>query len=195
MISGQSAVFEVSDSALAGRAAAGDGPAFQELYLRHKRRVYSLCLRMTGNTAESEDLTQEVFIKVLRYISGFRGESTFKTWLLRVTSNHVLMHFNKRRRNVEEPANDVEIALPAPGNSEHHKQAIRILNRIALERAIARLPAGYRMVFILYHVEGHEHREIALMLGHSVGTSKSQLFKARMMLRALLRQKAWAEVA
>jgi RNA polymerase sigma-70 factor, ECF subfamily len=93
---------ESSDYTLAKRAANGDVHAFQKLFLRHNHRVYSMCLRMTANTAESEDLAQEVFVKVLRYVGGFRGASAFKAWLLRVTSNHVLMHFHKHQRRLEQ---------------------------------------------------------------------------------------------
>jgi RNA polymerase sigma-70 factor (ECF subfamily) len=184
---------EMSDYTLAQRAAKSDVHAFQELYLRHNRRVYLLCLRMTANTAESEDLAQEVFIKVLRYIGGFRGESAFKTWLLRVASNHVLMHFHKRRLSLEQITEDGETPVQVIRGTENHK-AMRIMDRIALDRAVAQLPAGYRTVFTLYHIEGYEHREIAGMMGHSVATSKSQLFKARRKLRALLLQKYGANV-
>jgi len=177
---------EISDYTLAQRAGRGDIHAFQELYVRHNQRVYSLCLRMTSNTAESEDLAQEVFIKVFRYIGGFRGDSAFKTWLMRVTNNHVLMHFKKRRVTLEQTTGG-EMPLQLVRGSENPR-AMRIMDRIALDKAIAQLPPGYRTVFTLYHIEGHEHREIARMLGHSVGTSKSQLYKARRELRSLLLQ-------
>ncbi len=190
----ETVTLEVSDYTLAESAAKGDVHAFQELYLRHNHRVYSMCLRMTANTAESEDLAQEVFVKVFRYIGGFRGESAFKAWLLRVTSNHVLMHFHKRRRSLEQPTEDGETPVQVVRGTENHR-AMRIMDRIALDRAVAQLPPGYRTVFTLYYVEGYEHREIARMLGHSAGTSKSQLYKARRKLRALLLQTHEANVA
>ena len=102
---------EISDYTLALRTGKGDVQAFQELYLRHRRSVYSLCLRMTANVADSEDLAQEVFIKVLRYVRGFRGESAFKTWLRRLTVNHVLMHFRRRRLRPESSIEDDQIPV------------------------------------------------------------------------------------
>ena len=176
---------EISDYTLARRTGKGDVQAFQELYLRHRRSVFSLCLRMTANVADSEDLAQEVFIKVFRYVRGFRGESAFKAWLRRLTVNHVLMHFRRRRLRPETSIEDDLMPVQVVRATETLR-AMAILDRLALERAITQLPSGYRAVFILFHVEGHDHREIAMMLGHSEGTSKSQLFKARRQLRASL---------
>ncbi|HKP37681.1 MAG TPA: RNA polymerase sigma factor [Pyrinomonadaceae bacterium] len=174
---------EVSDNTLAQRAGTGDVNAFEELYLRHNRSVFSLCLRMTTNVADSEDLAQEVFIKVFRYVGGFRGESAFEAWLRRLTVNHVLMHFRRRRLHPEVSLDDDQI--PVHVVSEKFG-GMAVLNRIALTRAINQLPLGYRAVFILFHLHGHNHRELTMMLGHSEGTSKSQLFKARRQLRAWL---------
>ena len=175
------------DHALAQRAAAGDMPAFEELYERHHRRVYSLCLRMTGNTAEAEDLAQEAFIQLYRKIGSFRGESAFTTWLHRLTVNQVLMHFRKRGVKFEQTTDDGDVPTQVVAGTENPNQ-MPIVDRIALDRAIAALPPGYRAVFVLHDIEGHEHEEIARLLGCSVGTSKSQLHKARMKLRTLLRQ-------
>lgn len=176
--------FEISDYTLAQRAGTGDMQALEQLYVRHRRNVYSICLRLTTNVADSEDLAQEVFIKVFHYVRGFRGDSAFKTWLSRLTVNHVLMHF-RRRSLRRELSSDEEIPERALGDTERIR-AMSILNRIGLQRAIAKLPSGYRTTFILFHVYGHDHDEIALMSGHSIGTSKSQLFKARRQLRASL---------
>ena len=175
------------DYALAQRAAAGDMPAFEELYDRHHRRVYSLCLRMTGNTAEAEDLAQEAFIQLYRKIGSFRGESAFTTWLHRLTVNQVLMHFRKRGVKFEQTTDDGDVPTQVVTGTENPNH-MPVVDRIALDRAIAALPPGYRSVFVLHDVEGHEHEEIARLLGCSVGTSKSQLHKARMKLRTLLRQ-------
>jgi RNA polymerase sigma-70 factor (ECF subfamily) len=173
------------DYALAQRAAAGDMSAFEQLYRRHNRRVYSLCLRMTNNQSEAEDLAQEAFIQLFRKIGSFRGESAFTTWLHRLTVNQVLMHFRKKSVKLEQTTEEGETpAQIEPGTA--NPNAMPVVDRLALEKAIAQLPPGYRMVFILHDVEGHEHEEIARMLGCSVGTSKSQLHKARMKLRGLL---------
>ena len=179
---------QVTDYALAQAAAAGDMPAFEALYERHHRRVYSLCLRMTGNTAEAEDLAQEAFIQLYRKIGSFRGESAFTTWLHRLTVNQVLMHFRKRGVRMEQTTDDGDVPVQIVKGTENPNQ-MPVIDRIALERAIDKLPPGYRAVFVLHDVEGHEHEEIAKLLGCSVGTSKLQLHKARMKLRGLLKRK------
>jgi RNA polymerase sigma-70 factor, ECF subfamily len=176
-----------SDYELAQASAAGDMLAFQELYERHNRRVYSLCLRMMSNTAEAEDLTQEVFIQLFRKIGSFRGESAFTTWLHRLTVNQVLMHFRKRGVRLEQTTDDGDVPIQIVKGTENPNQ-MPVVDRIALDKAIAQLPPGYRTVFTLHDIEGHEHEEIARMMKISVGTSKSQLHKARMKLRGLLRQ-------
>ncbi len=172
---------------MAQAASNGDMSAFEQLYERHNRRVYSLCLRMTSNTAEAEDLTQEVFIQLFRKTGSFRGESAFTTWLHRLTVNQVLMHFRKRGVKMEQTTDDGETPVQIVVGTENANR-MPIVDRIALDKAIAQLPPGYRTVFILHDIEGHEHEEVARMIGVSVGTSKSQLHKARMKLRGLLRQ-------
>ena len=176
-----------TDYELAQAAASGQMQAFEELYERHNRRVYSLCLRMTTNTAEAEDLAQEVFIQLFRKIGSFRGESAFTTWLHRLTVNQVLMHFRKRGVRLEQTTEDGDVPVQIVAGTQNPNQ-MPVVDRIALDKAVAQLPPGYRTVFILHDVEGHEHEEIARLLGCSVGTSKSQLHKARMKLRTLLRQ-------
>jgi len=178
---------KTSDFELAQRSAKGDMGAFQELYERHNRRVYSLCLRMTGNVVEAEDLAQEVFIQLFRKIGSFRGESAFTTWLHRLTVNQVLLHFRKRGLQLYQTTEEGEVPVQIVKGTEN-PNAMPVVDRIALDKAIAQLPPGYRTVFTLHDIEGHEHEEIARMLGCSVGTSKSQLHKARMKLRGLLRQ-------
>ena len=174
-----------ADYELTQSAAAGDMAAFEQLYARHSRRVYSLCLRMTANTAEAEDLAQEVFIQLYRKAGSFRGESAFTTWLHRLTVNQVLMHFRRRGVKVEQVTDDGESPQQVVLGTENPSQ-MPVVDRIALDRAVAKLPPGYRAVFVLHDVEGHEHEEVARLLGCSVGTSKSQLHKARMRLRQLL---------
>ena len=178
---------QATDYELAQSASGGDISAFELLYERHNRRVYSLCLRMTQNASEAEDLAQEVFIQLFRKIGSFRGESAFTTWLHRMTVNQVLMHFRKRGVRMEQTTEDGETPIQVVAGTENPLQ-MPVVDRIALDKAISQLPPGYRTVFILHDVEGHEHEEIARMLGCSVGTSKSQLHKARMKLRTLLRQ-------
>lgn len=173
------------DYQLAQKISAGDMNAFEELYNHYHRRVYSLCLRMTGNVAEAEDLAQEVFVHVYHKIVSFRGASTMTTWLHRVTINYVLMHFRKnyvRRERTTEDGETPERIVKA----DKTQQQTPVLDRIALERAIAQLSPGYRAVLVLHDVEGYQHHEIARICGNSIGTSKSQLHKARKRLHELL---------
>jgi RNA polymerase sigma-70 factor (ECF subfamily) len=177
-----------SDLELVRAAAAGDAAAFEQLYQQHYRRVYSLCLRMLGNTTQAEDLTQEVFLQVFRKLGSFRGDSAFTTWLHRLTVNQVLMHFRKRGVKLEHTSEEGDFTnvVDTPLQSTRR---ISMVDRLALEKAISELPPGYRTVFTLHDIEGYEHEEIAGMLGVSIGTSKSQLHKARMRLRELLMKK------
>ncbi len=176
-----------SDHSLAHAAGQGDMTAFEELYQRHNRRVYSLCLRMTQNVVEAEDLAQEAFIQLFRKIGSFRGESAFTTWLHRLTVNQVLMHFRKRSVKLERTTEEGETPVQIVRGTENPNR-MPVLDRIGLENALKQLPPGYRTVFVLHDIEGHEHDEIAKILGVAVGTSKSQLHKARMKLRRLLKQ-------
>ena len=177
-----------SDLELIRAAAAGDAAAFEQLYRQHYRRVYSLCLRMLGSQTQAEDLTQEVFLQVFRKLGSFRGDSAFTTWLHRLTVNQVLMHFRKRGVKLEHTSEEGDFTnvVDTPLQSTRR---ISMVDRLALEKAIAELPPGYRTVFALHDIEGYEHEEIANMLGVSIGTSKSQLHKARMRLRELLMKK------
>lgn len=178
-------------------AQAGDHLAFAQVYALHKRRIYSLCLRMVGNVAEAEDLTQETFLQLHRKLSTFRGDSAFSTWLHRLTINLVLMQL--RRKGLQVISLD-EAMEPTPDEGPGRSFGatdLRLsgaIDRMTLERAIADLPAGYRLIFILHDVEGYEHNEIATMLDCSIGNSKSQLHKARLRLRELLRQHTKQEV-
>ncbi len=152
--------------------------AFQELYQTHHRRVYSTCLRMTRDASEAEDLTQEIFVHLFRVLGSFRGESAFTTWLHRLTVNHVLMHFRKRKVRAVRPTEDGELPVQALAASHDHKRT----------NIVAKLPDGYREALILHDIEGFEHKEIAEIRGSTEGTSKSQLHKARRVLRALITQ-------
>jgi len=167
----------------------GSAEAFEVLYHAHKRRIYSLCLRMTGNPAEAEDLTQEAFLQVFRKISTFRGEAAFSTWMHRLAVNLVLMKLRKKgvlTSSLEEPveSDSGDSRLREFGSDD--LALAGSVDRVALQRAMGALPNGYRTVFYLHDVEGFEHKEIAKMMGCSVGNSKSQLHKARLKLRDLL---------
>ena len=188
----EAAAIDVSlatDFQLAQLAAKGDMTPFEEIYRRHHRRVYSICLRMLQSASEAEDLTQDVFIQLYRKIGSFRGDSAFTTWLHRMTVNQVLMHFRKRTVKFEKTTEEGETPdQVVAGTTNPHK--MQIVDKIALDNAIAQLPDGYKNVFVLHDVEGFEHEEVAKILGCSVGTSKSQLHKARLKLQKLLKKKA-----
>ena len=178
-----------NDFKLAQKAAAGEVDAFEELYRRHFRRVYSLALRMTGSPEEAEDLTQETFTHLYKKIGSFRGESAFTTWLHRMTVNQVLMHFRRRKSRPEFTTTEGETPVQIVQGTENQNK-MPVVDRMILENAIAKLPPGYRSVFVLHDVEGYEHGEIGKMLGISEGTLKSQLHKARLKLREMIRQQA-----
>ena len=172
-------------------AQGGNAHAFEQLYGLHSRRVYSLCLRMAGDPTDAEDLTQEAFLQMFRKVHTFRGESSFSTWLHRLTVNVVLMRIRKKRHLEKsldamfEPEEDskVPVEFGAPD-----LRLSGMLDNLNLNRAIDQLPEGYREMFILHDVQGYEHKEIAAILGCSIGNSKSQLFKARLRLREFLRE-------
>src|SRR5207253_10858309 len=129
--------------------------------------------RMTSSQAEARDLTQEVFIQLFRKIGSFRGDSAFSTWLHRLTVNQVLMHFRRRSVKNERTSDDGEMPeQTVRGSADPNK--MQVVDRIALKKAIAELPHGYKSVFVLHDIEGFEHEEVASLMGISVGTSKSQ---------------------
>jgi RNA polymerase sigma-70 factor (ECF subfamily) len=172
------------------RAQQGDRAAFEQLYRKHSRRVFALCLRMSGNVSEAEDLTQDAFLTLFRKIQSFRGDSAFSTWLHRVTVNTVLMRFRKMNLPVEsldEACDRSEADLkPRLQLGERDLRLSGVLDRVILERAINRLAPGCKEMFILHDVAGYLHEEIAEIASCSVGNSKSQLHKARIRLREIL---------
>ena len=178
-----------NEGELIERAKQGDAQAFQALYDKHKRRVYSLCLRMTANTAEAEDLTQEAFLQLYRKIATFRGESAFSTWLHRLSVNVVLMQLRKKSLPVVslEETTQGEEDTPKKDFGAEDLALAGSIDRLQLQKAVDDLPPGYRMIFVLHDIEGYEHNEIATIVGCSIGNSKSQLHKARMKLRDLLK--------
>lgn len=162
------------------QAAGGDHDAFARLYHAHVGRVHALALRMTGPSV-AEDLTQEVFIRAWEKLATFRGEARFGTWLHRLAVNHILSRRETwaRRESRRVTAEGILDRIVTP----RRRDAGLALD---FEGAIGRLPDGARQVFVLYDVEGYGHEEIAAAMGISVGTSKSQLHRARMLLRGHL---------
>jgi RNA polymerase sigma-70 factor (ECF subfamily) len=171
------------------KAQAGDAQCFEALYMHNKRRIFSLCLRMTNNYAQAEDFTQEAFLQLHRKIGSFRGESAFSTWLHRLSVNIILMHWRKKglsEVSLEETLEPQSEDAPRRDIGKRDDVLHGSIDRMTLDNAIASLAPGYRIIFVLHDVEGYEHNEIAEMLSCSIGNSKSQLHKARMKLRTLL---------
>jgi RNA polymerase sigma-70 factor, ECF subfamily len=183
---------ELGEAEAIRRAQQGDADAFERIYRLHNRRVYALCLRMVGNTAEAEDLTQEAFLQLFRKIATFRGESAFSTWLHRLAVNVVLMRLRKKTLAVssleETTEPDEDTGGPRKDIGGPDLRLSGSVDRVNLERAVEQLPPGYRSVFVLHDVQGYEHNEIAVIMNCSIGNSKSQLHKARMRLRELLQE-------
>jgi RNA polymerase sigma-70 factor (ECF subfamily) len=180
---GRSAELELVD-----RCRRGELGAFEELYRAHSGRLFSLAVRMLGNPADAEDQLQEIFLSAHRKLESFRGESALGTWLYRLGMNQILDHVRSRAARtgqLTDGLDDASLLADAGG----HRLADRAIDRIDLERAVAELPEGCRAAFVLHDVEGLEHKEVSEVLGIAEGTSKSQVHKARLRLRGLLRER------
>ena len=173
---------------LVARCRAGDVDAFETIYRQHSARVYSLACRMAGSPEEGEDLLQEIFLQAYQKIGGFKGESSIGTWLYRLALNHCLDFVRSRRAKMAK----VTDTLDTDGAMEPLAPRDTPVARLDLDRAMRQLPPGCREAFVLHDVEGFDHKEVASLLGIAEGTSKSQVFKARAKLRALLQRPASA---
>ncbi len=171
-----------AETALVARCQAGDAGAFEELYRRHAAKIYSLACRLTGSAADGEDLLQEIFLLVHRKIGGFKGEAALGTWIYRLATNCCLDFLRSRQHREQQATGTLDETAPVGPRAG---AALRV-ERLDLERAIAQLAPGYRAAFVLHDVEGFDHAEVARLLDVAEGTSKSQVHKARMRLRALL---------
>jgi len=161
-------------------AQAGDLEAFEMLYRTHVGRVYAVCLRMTSDANQAEELTQEAFVKAWQGLSSFQNGTNFSAWLSKVAVNGVLAHTRSTTRRTARESTHEELQAHAPS-----PQASAGLS-MDLERAIATLSPGARDVFVLHDVEGYKHREIAEMMGITIGTTKGYLHRARTALRKVL---------
>lgn len=170
-------------SSLVHRAQGGDLEAFEQLYRENVDRVYALCLRMSSDGTQAEELAQEAFVRAWKNLGSFRGDSAFSTWMHRVTVNVVI---ESKRSTARRSSH--ELAVEDLGDYERPSTPRSHELSIDLERAIADLPPGARRVFVLYDMEGYKHEEIAGMTGTAVGTVKAQLFRARRLLREALKR-------
>ena len=183
------AAAQPADAALLERFTAGDRAALDELFRRYRGVAYRVAYRLLGRDADALDAVQDAFVKVLTHLDRFRGRSSFKTWLLRIVSNAALDHGRRRRRETrapQTPAGDptdrfVPASLPAPDT-----ELTRADLRHKIDAALGRLPDSQRQTFVLHVHGGLSYREVAQVLGVSIGTVMSRLFYARQKLKTLL---------
>jgi len=181
-----------AEDQLLARAKAGDQDALETIFETYRNQVFSLAFRMTGNTSDAEDLTQEVFLQVMRKIGSFQGRSSFSTWLYRVTVNRSRDYLRSKKRNPEllsqdgggaGPRDDIyaSASTPAPESSAISSEAQRIV-----QEALMELPISLRAPLVLHELEGLEYHQVARMLRLPVGTVKSRIFRGRLKLAELL---------
>lgn len=175
----------MDDMALAMRARDGDSEAFESLVRRYRNEVYGLCWYFTRNREDAWDLSQEVFIKAWRALNRFRGDSSFKTWLMRIAANHCKDHLKKRRLDTA----SFDDALQAPDTeSSANPSETAVSNELgaAIDAAVQQLPAKHQMAFVLHEYKGLSYQEMAEVMQCNVGTVMSRLFNARKRLQELL---------
>ncbi len=172
------------DLELVQRCRKGERKAQFELYQLYKDRVFNIAYRMANSQQDAEDITQMAFMRVFKKIDSFRGESAFSSWVYRLTVNVCINHFRKEKKKKEMVVNELSEQTTNLKTLKTNEQGSKM--KPFLEKAIQALPAGYRMIFVLYDIEGYKHEEIAGMMNISEGTSKSQLHKARRELRQFL---------
>jgi RNA polymerase sigma-70 factor (ECF subfamily) len=178
----QNETASTEDAALVAAIRRGDPGSREALYHRYKRRVFALAVRIAGAN-DAEEVSQEAFIRIFRGLPKFRGDAALGTWIYRLSVNAALSHRSRRGPLATTP---LETDAPLPAALIEQPSTGDAVLRARLERALWRLPVGYRTVIVLHDVEGLEHEEVAQILGCHVGTSKSQLHKARGKLREML---------
>ena len=188
-----------SENETIARAKAGDNAAFAELYRRYCKRVFGVCFSLVRDVTITEDLVQESFLRAYRKLDTFREDSLFSTWLHRIAVNSALMYLRKRSSrateiSINEPTHDDGAEEMAELFGAQDSVLANLVDRVTLQRAIESLPPGYRAVVVLHDVEGYQHDEIAEILGCTIGNTKSQLHKARLKLRAMLKVERELEV-
>lgn len=163
----------------------GDRHAQFELYRQYSKAMYNVCLRMVRSESDAEDLLQNSFIDVYSKLGSFRFESSIGAWIKRIVVNNCINFLKKRRLQLEE-LNERYQAIPDQNGDDADTGWLTV---DTVNKAIYRLPDGYRVVFSLYALEGYDHEEISQILGISVSTSKSQYSRAKQRLQELLREK------
>jgi RNA polymerase sigma-70 factor, ECF subfamily len=175
--------FEEASPKLIARAKSGDHGAFAQIYKIHVGRVFGICLRIVGNHSRAEEVTQQVFVRMWMKLQLFRGESSFGSWLHRLALN-VALNELKASASAKLQGSPLDDLSYEPG----FKESCSRETQMDLENAIAELPTGARVVFVLHEIEGLNHRDISDKLGLANGTSKAQLSRARKLLREALKR-------
>lgn len=185
-------IMESREEKLISKAAAGDGAAFSELMTMHEKRMYAVALRMCANREDAQDCLQDAMLRVYRSIGGFKGQSSFSTWVYRITMNTCLDELRRRKtRNASSLDTMLEGGWsPTDGENGPEKQAVASEQRRVLNSAIAELPEDMRSAIVLRDVQGFSYEEIAEMLEVNIGTIKSRISRGREKLRQILRENA-----
>ncbi len=168
----------IDSNQLIQRCKHGDIQAFKFIYETHKTKIYNIAYRIHGNHEDAQDSVQDAFVLIFKKIKSFRGESALSTWFYRIVVNTCLNNIRKSKTQRESSLSDL---LESKANNDQNKSL-----QIILEQEIQNLPTGYRAVFVLYEIEGFTHEEIGKILKISQGTSKSQLHRAKQLLRKRL---------
>lgn len=182
-----------ADAALVTLAAGGDRQAFETLYRRHAARVHGLCLRLTGDRARAEALTQDTFVKAWLSLGGWSGQGPLAAWLGRIAVNRWRDQWRADRRARARLVDlgqdgDLEAVAARQASAARRDGLLPLLTAVDLEKLVARLPEGARTVFVLHAIEEYPQAEVAALLGISEGTVKSQLHRARALLRAMFEE-------
>jgi RNA polymerase sigma-70 factor (ECF subfamily) len=183
-----------SDAVLVERAAAGDRRAFEQIYRRHAARIHGLCLRLACDRDRAEALTQDTFVKAWHALGSYGGQAPLGAWLGRIAVNHWRDQWRADRRarrrlvDLGEDGDLEQFAALGHGATAADATILPLLAAMDLERAVAKLPDGARTVFVLHGIEGYPQEEVATLLGVSEGTIKSQMHRARALLRAMFNE-------
>ena len=182
---------DMNEDKLITRAAKGDASAFNELLGMHEKKMYAVCLRMCANTEDAQDCLQEAMLRIFRSISSFKGQSTFSTWVYRVTMNTCLDELRKKKNKQSTSLDGLLETGWSPANEDDtpERHAIAGEKREAIRSAIAELPEDMRSAIVLRDVQGFSYDEISSILGINVGTIKSRISRGREKLREKIRRK------